>query len=408
MLQTLYKAAKFKSEILNIELLVRLLNMLFGFVFGLLLTRFLSVESRGVYALFINYSIINSIILSFGYPDFLLKYSSQINIVSSLKKYLFVFITLLIVIGIFNFFLLKELFFSIIVFSVLQLVALLLRYYFYISHSIKYGEFFQLSISIVNIVAVGCIYLFSSKSLNYTETWVNISITVIFIVIALFLFLNEFFRVRFKYPDIKTTEIKFFLKRIFSFGVVSISGILIGKAIYYYLLSYNNIDLVAKYSVSEIITSVLVTFFSVITVKYSISIYDSKINGKAALIKFLYVVLFVSLPAIIILYFFGGSLFSIVYGESYRTAGNIAFMQVIIASLSSISSFLVVLNISIGLIYQNSYMALVVLFILFLFRLYIDQLSLNMLYAIVITLNFSSIIFLFLLNYFCKVDKHEQ
>jgi O-antigen/teichoic acid export membrane protein len=407
MLQTLYKAAKFKSEILNIELLVRLLNMLFGFVFGLLLTRFLSVESRGVYALFINYSIINSIILSFGYPDFLLKYSSQINIVSSLKKYLFVFLTLLIVIGIFNFFLLKELFFSIIVFSVLQLVASLLRYYFYISHSIKYGEFFQFTISVVNISAVGCIYLFSSKSLNYTETWVNISIAVIFMVITLFLFINRLFNIRIKTLDIKATELRFFLKKISSFGVISISGILIGKGIYYYLLSYDNIDLIAKFSVSEIISSVLLTFFSVITVKYSIEIYNLKINSEIVLRKFLSIILFFSLPAIFVLYFFGGTIFSIVYGESYKFAGSFAYLQVIIAGLSSISSFLVVLNISKGIIYQNAFTALVTLFLLFLFRLNFEELSLFMLYTIVIILNFSSIIFLLCLNYFCKVDEYK-
>jgi len=393
-------------QLFKIEFIYRVLNMIFNFIFGILVTRFLIAESRGFYGLFVNYSIINSVILSFGFPEYMLKYSSQINIVNSLKKYFFVFITLLIVVGIFNFFLLKDLFFSIIIFSVLQLFSLLLRYYFYIYRSVRYGEFFQFSISIVNIVAVGCIYLFTSESLIYTETWINISITVIFMVITLFLFINGLFKVRIKSPDIKASELSFFLKRISSFGVVSVSGILIGKAVYYYLLSYDNIDLIAKYSVSEIVSSVLITFFSVITVKYSIDVYDSKINSKIVLRKFLVIVLFFSLPSIFVLYFLGGSIFSIVYGESYRFVGDIVYMQVIIASLSSVSSFLVVLNISKGLIYQNSFMALITIFILFLFRLNFDELSLDILYLIIIVLNFSSIGFLLYLNYFCKVDKY--
>ena len=387
------------SEFFSFDLFVRICNLCFGFAFGLLLTRFLSPESRGHYALFVNYSIVNSIVLAFGFPDFLLKYSRQVSINNSLKNYVVIFIVLLSIVGIFNFFFVANFFFAIVVFSILQLLSLLFRYYLYVAKSILCGELFQLSVGVVNLIGVFLIYLCCPENLGLIDTWMNISIITIVLILVIFCITLKLYEFRIDIEDLNFSDIRLFFNKLSGFGVVSMSGIISGKALYFFLSSYQKHDLIAKFSVSEIVSSVLGTFFSVITVKYALILYNSKKNHFNTLIIFLSIIFFTSLPAILLLFVSGGRLFSFVYGDAYRLAGDLSYLQVIIACLSAISSFIVILNISIGVVYQNAFVSIIFIMLLCLYRLFFDELGLMELYRIIISLNLLSILFLSLLYF---------
>jgi O-antigen/teichoic acid export membrane protein len=391
-------------ELLSFDLIIRLINMVLGFSIGLLLTRLLSLDSRAEYALFVNYSAINSIFLSFGFPDFILKNSIQLNLIISLKKYLFISVPLLLIVGLINFLIISDLLIYIVFFSLLQLFSLFFRYYLYIKRNVKYGEIYQFLISLVNVIVICIIYSFCPKSLKFVETWMFVSIISIVLVLVPYLFIFKFQYIRLNYRKSDFFDFSRFFKSLTSFGVLSLSGIILSKAIYYFMSTYSDQELIAKFSVSEIVSSVLVTFFSIITIKYSLILYNSKISHLVILKNYLGIIFAISLPAFLFLLLYGGDLFGFVYGQDYRLVGDFSYLQVIIAFLSAISSFLVVLNISIGVIYENAYPAIIVCLALLPCKLFYDTLTLFNLYLIVISINIFTISFLLFIN-FLKNDK---
>jgi O-antigen/teichoic acid export membrane protein len=226
----------------------------------------------------------------------------------------------------------------------------------------------------------------------------NISIAAVAIVLIPFSLNLIFYQPR-SHLSNDFINFRVFFRKLSSFGLVSLSGIILGKSIYYFLASYRNQELLAIFSVSEIISSVLVTFFSVITIKYSKVIYNSRGNHSVLIAKFFYLLTLISIPAILVFFFFGGYLFSMVYGEAYRIAGNFAYLQVIISFLSATSSFLVALNISKGVIHENSFSVIITVILLMMFKFYFDTLSLFNLYIIVIAINIATISYLLLINF---------
>jgi O-antigen/teichoic acid export membrane protein len=383
---------------LKADFLIRLFNMLLGLFFGVLITNFLSPTNRGAYALIVNYSMINSIILAFGFPDYLLKYRNVKSIKHEIQYFLVLISILLPTIFIINKLFLSKYFIEVFFFSVIQLSSLIFRYILYIKKSVFYGELYQLIISLTNFIVVIIIYTFNIQILYNVSTWIWISLVVNMFTLVSFFLINDFNKIKLTFSKIELIDLKSFFTVIFGFGLISIGGIMISKFIYYFIGSYNDFKLLAQFSVSEIISSMLTTFYSVIIIRSSISIYEQSNNKNKVMINTISLIIITSLISFLFLFLFGPILFTTIYGEAYSNVGKYACLQVPIAALSSISSLIVVFNISRGILYHNVIPGFVIVLSLYFLKNLIPVLNLPSLFLIIIIVNIMSLIILLLIG----------
>ncbi len=377
-------------------IIVRFISLLLSFSIGIVITRLLDFQSRGLYTIFTVNTAVGAIFILFGLNEFILKKlksSPNLNFAPYLAYcsffyLLFIFyiicldLSLIIKINLF----LSSLFSSIILF-----------YRFYYINLDKYvkSELISIFSNLFFYILIILDYFLNSKLSKNFDSILFLYNTSLFLV-ALFYSIKIYHKLVFDFNKISHHLFSDNFFELLKFGLFGFLGIISSKFIYLLIQEKLFSQTIALLNITEVFPAFYSSIMLLFSYKITNSIYNCNINFlNQLLINSFFKLSFFLFPFFIIFFLFGEKIVSTLYGAKYSISGSLMYIQLFTVFFGLLSNFVIISFLKIN----KSHLAIISQLFNILF-LYIAINSMNF-------INLKSILFLlftssfinFLINY---------
>jgi O-antigen/teichoic acid export membrane protein len=316
----------------------RVISLLISFIIGVIITRFLSVNDRGIYTFFTSWLSIGTVVISGGLPVFLLKRAATKkvkNLFASILQLLFIYSACFLLIISYTkseFFLI----FFIVLISFLFSIVIVVRHYMISKGNLLLNEVYILVPNLVILCLFSLGYLLNFNLISKVYFWIILNFFISFFFV---LYLLYKYRSRVLWVQSKKIYSNLF-KLSYPFYLVSLMGIFQSKVPYIILSFSGDYQNLAFFGVAEIIPALFLSVASALINKSAFLIFTNNSNFKSKLINIILQIFIFFIILFIICFFGGNHIITSIYGSEYSRSSNLIPILLIVALFSVLNDLL--------------------------------------------------------------------